>query len=133
MHSGEVARRDRVHRGLELSAKSASARAISPSRVPRAAKTSVVATPSVRSGRRAPPTATRSRVPGEACRTPRVRGTPVAAAVVGLASFDPDRDGLRIESILRDGIAPRIVAIRVQPATQVQEPSNLSAGQRAES
>ena len=39
----------------------------------------------------------------------------VAAAVVGLASFDPDRDGLRIESILRDGIAPRIVGIRVQP------------------
>ena len=39
----------------------------------------------------------------------------VAAAVVGLASFDPDRGGLRIESILRDGIAPRIVGIRVQP------------------
>ena len=38
-----------------------------------------------------------------------------AAAVVGLASFDPDKDSLKIENILRDGVAPRIVGIRVQP------------------
>ena len=38
-----------------------------------------------------------------------------ASAVIGLDSFDLDKDRLRIESILRDGIAPRIVGIRVQP------------------
>ena len=38
-----------------------------------------------------------------------------ASAVVGLDSFDPDTDRLRIENILRDGIAPRIVGVRVQP------------------
>ena len=39
----------------------------------------------------------------------------VASAVVGLDSFDPDEDTLRIESTVRDGIAPRIVGIRLQP------------------
>ena len=38
-----------------------------------------------------------------------------ASEVIGLDSFDLDKDRLRIESILRDGIAPRIVGIRVQP------------------
>ena len=38
-----------------------------------------------------------------------------ASAVVGLHSFDPDKDTLRIESIVREGIAPRISGIRVQP------------------
>ena len=38
-----------------------------------------------------------------------------ASAVVGLDSFDPDKDTLRIESIVREGIAPRISGIRVQP------------------
>ena len=37
-----------------------------------------------------------------------------ASAVVGLESFDPDKDTLRIESIVRDGIAPRIVGLRVR-------------------
>ena len=38
-----------------------------------------------------------------------------ASAVVGLESFDPDKDTLRIESVVRDGIAPRIVGLRVRP------------------
>ena len=37
-----------------------------------------------------------------------------ATAVTGLESFDPDKDTLRIESIVRDGIAPRIVGLRVR-------------------
>ena len=37
-----------------------------------------------------------------------------ASAVVGLESFDPDKDTLRIESVVRDGIAPRIVGLRVR-------------------
>ncbi len=37
-----------------------------------------------------------------------------ASAVVGLNSFDPDKDALRIESIVRDGVAPRIVGLRVR-------------------
>ena len=47
-----------------------------------------------------------------------------ASAVVGLDSFDPDKDALRIESIVRDGITPRIVGLRVQPVA-------LTDGRRA--
>ena len=35
-----------------------------------------------------------------------------ASAVVGLESFDPNQDTLRIENIIRDGIEPRIIGIR---------------------
>ena len=38
-----------------------------------------------------------------------------ASAVVGLDSFDPNKDTLRIESTIRDGIEPRIIGIRPQP------------------
>ena len=37
-----------------------------------------------------------------------------ASAVSGLDSFDPDKDTLRIESVVRDGIAPRIIGRRVR-------------------
>lgn len=37
-----------------------------------------------------------------------------ATTVTGLESFDPDKDTLRIESVVRDGIAPRIVGLRVR-------------------
>ena len=47
-----------------------------------------------------------------------------ASAVVGLDSFDPDKDTLRVENIVRDGIAPRIVGIRVRPVA-------LNNGRRA--
>ena len=47
-----------------------------------------------------------------------------ASTVVGLVSFDPDKDTLRIDSIVRDGIAPRIVGLRVRPVA-------LSNGRRA--
>ena len=45
----------------------------------------------------------------------------VASAVVGLDSFDPDEDTLKIESTVRDGIAPRIVGIRLQPVALSNE------------
>ena len=35
-----------------------------------------------------------------------------ASAVVGLDSFDPDGDTLKMESLIRDGIAPRIIGVR---------------------
>ena len=38
-----------------------------------------------------------------------------ASAVVGLDSFDPDDDTLKMESVIRDGIAPRIIGIRLRP------------------
>lgn len=38
-----------------------------------------------------------------------------ASAVVGLDSFDPDKDALKMESVIRDGIAPRIIGIRLRP------------------
>ena len=38
-----------------------------------------------------------------------------ASRVVGLDSFDPDKDILKMESMIRDGIEPRIVGIRPRP------------------
>lgn len=38
-----------------------------------------------------------------------------ASEVVGLDTFDQDGDTLKIESIVRDGIAPRITGIRIRP------------------
>ncbi len=38
-----------------------------------------------------------------------------ASGVVGLDSFHPDNDTLRIESIVREGIAPHVVGMRVRP------------------
>ena len=46
-----------------------------------------------------------------------------ASAVVGLDSFDPDKDALKMESVIRDGIAPRIIGIRLRPV-------DLSNGRR---
>ena len=38
-----------------------------------------------------------------------------ASAVVGLDAFDPDNDKLKMENMIRDGIAPRIIGIRLRP------------------
>lgn len=38
-----------------------------------------------------------------------------ASAVVGLDAFDPDNDKLKMENMIRDGIAPRIIGIRLLP------------------
>lgn len=38
-----------------------------------------------------------------------------ASKIVGLDSFDPDKDVLKMESMIRDGIKPRIVGIRPRP------------------
>ena len=37
-----------------------------------------------------------------------------ASKVVGLGVFDPDSDTLKMENVIRDGIAPRIIGIRIQ-------------------
>ena len=57
-----------------------------------------------------------------------------ASAVVGLDSFDSDKDTLKMENIIREGIKPRIIGIRVQPVTLsngrhvviVRVPNNLN-------
>ena len=57
-----------------------------------------------------------------------------ASAVSGLDSFDPDKDTLRIESVVRDGIAPRIVGLRVRrvaltsgrPVVIIRVPNSLN-------
>ena len=46
-----------------------------------------------------------------------------ASAVMGLDAFDPDNDKLKMENIIRDGIAPRIIGIRLRPV-------DLNSGRR---
>ena len=47
-----------------------------------------------------------------------------ASKVVGLGFFDPDSDILKMENVIRDGIAPRIIGIRIRSVS-------LSNGRRA--
>ncbi len=61
-------------------------------------------------------------------------GDGAASEVVGLDSFDPDKGILRIESIVREGIEPHVIGIRVRPvalkndrwAVVIRVPSSLN-------